>query len=116
MTLTSIAENYPVAPSHINTSRHLWNAFDKMETEISALWLVRLAQERGDWSSFTDQEIAAFYQRKHRGAFFHFNGAQDYLILDGTGRFHFTHQFVARCFLASPQIEQSLPIAVTSKQ
>lgn len=63
-------EEYPILPENIDASQHLWSAFDHSETETSAGWLVRFAQERGTgWAPFTREEIDAFYNRKYPGHF-----------------------------------------------
>lgn len=97
-------DNYPIKPSDIDTTKHFFEAFGESHTETSASWLVRLAQKNGDWRNFTKAEIDAFGGHK-----FFFNE----LLKDESrgpspikknedGSFSFTHEFVARCFLASP--------------
>ena len=54
---------YPVQPKDINTDAHFFEAFDNMETEISARYIVKLMQDKGEWTSFTEQEIGEFYKK-----------------------------------------------------
>jgi uncharacterized protein YajQ (UPF0234 family) len=97
--------NYPIKPSDINVIDHFWNAFNHSETEISARWLVRLAQKKGAWLDFTQEEINAFCEHD-----FHFNrlltGLDNSPIKrNENGAFFFTHQFIATCFRSSPITE-----------
>ncbi|MFA6526764.1 MAG: hypothetical protein WCT26_05165 [Candidatus Buchananbacteria bacterium] len=96
---------YPIKPSDINTKRHFFDAFGKMEAETTANYLVRLAQKNGDWRNFTKAEIDEF--SKHD---FWFNGLDQgqhpSIKTNEDGSFSFTHKFVAKCFLASPAIEE----------
>lgn len=67
-----------IAPEDINAKKHLFESFDNMETEISAGWLVRFAQARGQgWAPFTLAEIEAFYHRKYPRESFEFNRLVD---------------------------------------
>lgn len=93
-----IPANYPILPSHINAEEHLFEAFGKMETEISAGWIVRFCQQRGlGWAPFTKAEIDKF-----SGEDFWFNRLDDKFVVLSNGLYHITHEFVARCFLSSP--------------
>jgi hypothetical protein len=103
--------DYPIKTSDINADIFFGGAFDNTQTEISAGWLVRMAQENGDWRDFTQEEIDKFCQNQ-RG--FPFNRLTD----DGTdhppikknddGSYSFTHKFIAKCFLSSPAVDQVL--------
>jgi len=66
-----------VKPSDIDVSNHFWDAFDHMETEISARWIVRFLQDRDDtWGPFTREELEAYYTapgRRPAGERFNFN-------------------------------------------
>lgn len=65
-------KGYPIRPSMIDAKKHLWDAFDNNETEVSAGWLVRFCQQRGgnDWRPFTYAEIDGYYrQRGHTDGF-----------------------------------------------
>lgn len=95
--------NYPIKPSDIKTDNHFWGAFGNSETEVSARYLVSMAQKNGDWRNFTKDEIDKFSKQD-----FWFNKLLD----DGTnnppikknedGSYSFTHKFITRCFLSSP--------------
>jgi len=99
----------PIKPSDIRTVQHLCNAFGKSETEISAGWLVRFAQDRGNWEPFTWAELNGRYQKKFPGCDFRFNGLTPKFIVPDTDAcnfapdtvFRFTRDFVARCFASS---------------
>ncbi len=66
-------EDFPVRPSDIDASKHLFDAFENMETEISAGHIIRLMQQKGDWEPFTYGELNSFYQKScgagHVGSF-----------------------------------------------
>jgi hypothetical protein len=99
--------DYPIRPSDISTKEHFFDAFNNSETEVSAKWLVRLAQKNGDWRDFTKAEIDEFSKQD-----FWFNRLLD----DGSyeppirknedGTYSFTHKFVTKCFLSSPAVKE----------
>lgn len=97
---------YPITPQMIKTDQHFYEAFGNMETETSARLLVKFAQSRGGWFSFTKPEIDAFSKED-----FWFNRLSNepypYIVESG-GRFHFTHQFIATCFRWSPAVDVTL--------
>ena len=99
-------KSYPITPEHIDASKHLWNAFVSQEQEVTAGWLVRFVQDRGEgWTSFTAADINRYYHEQGRPEQFWFNG----LDIDGTlvqhdGHFHFTHRFVSACYKSSPAV------------
>lgn len=99
-----------ITPHDIATPKggHFWGAFDNCETEISARWIVRFCQERGDWSPFTLADIEEFY---NRGGYqnFRFNWLLDehrgWLVIrdEGTERtYQVTNDFIYRCYKAAP--------------
>ena len=95
---------YPIQPSDINTDQHFFDAFGNTETEISARFLVRMAQQHGCWFDFTKAEIDEF-----SGEDFWFNrltSRQHYhnppIKQNEDGTYSFTHLFIAKCFLSSP--------------
>jgi hypothetical protein len=117
---------FPIQPDHIDASGHLYDSFGHMETEISAGWIIRFLQERGQsWAPFTFEEIDAFYSRKLKGGF-RFNrlinpemippnlarafaGHNDPLIPAGgwivkgdDEKYYVTDEFVTFCFKSSP--------------
>lgn len=99
--------DYPIKPSDISTAKHFFGAFNNREAEVSAKWLVRIAQKNGDWRDFTKVEIDELSKQN-----FHFNRLLD----DGSyeppisknedGTYSFTHKFVAKCFLSSPATKE----------
>lgn len=78
--------------------------WQNMETEISANWLVRFAQQRDSWTPFTIEELEEFYHKKWPNESFLFNK----LPLDGhisdldDGKKAFTIEFVSACYMVSP--------------
>ena len=128
--------NFPIKPEHIDASQHLFNAFDHSETEVSAGWIIRFLQHRGQgWAPFTDKEINAFYARKYKHSFgFNrlvnpqmippsliraFEGYNDipipagggWLIKGDDGKYYITVDFVARCFKSRPAKQQRMTTA-----
>jgi hypothetical protein len=103
-----IPANYEPQPEAIDASRHLWNAFDHSETEISAGWIVRLCQSDGvGWKPFSRTDIEFFYGRKVKDGFtFNKLIERGWIIEDTDGNFHFTDEFVNRCFASSPAAER----------
>ncbi len=100
--------NYPIQPDHIDASRHLFNALDHYETEVSAGYVIRMCQERGEgWAPFTGEQIEAYYQRAGHKDGFWFNRlvSHGWLTKDGD-TYQVTHKFVTRCFNASPACGQ----------
>jgi len=63
-----------ITPEEIKITDHLWDSFGHYETEISADWLVRFAQDRGQgWKPFTYADIEKFYSRSGKLSGFSFN-------------------------------------------
>ncbi len=112
-----------IMPENIDVSNHFSGAFGNMETEISANWLVRFAQQRGKgWTPFTEKEIDDFY---HQGTCrpadetFSYNRLIDpemvcpglyepsipegggWILRSEGGKLFFTPEFVIRCFESS---------------
>ena len=94
---------HPVRPEHINTKAHFWDAFGHAETEISANWIVRLAQKLGGWKPFSAEQIEALYNesRLHR---FTFNRLlDDGVVVCGDDQlYRVTHKFICQCFGSAP--------------
>jgi len=121
-------EELPIQPKDIDGSKHFFSAFDHTETEVSANWIIRFLQERGQsWRPFSYEDIDAFYARKFKNGF-RFNrlveaemvppslarafaGYRDPLIAVGggwiihneaEGLYYVTEEFIMRCHKASP--------------
>lgn len=118
--------NYPIKPADIDATWHLYEAFGHMETEKSAMCVVRLCQEKGGWFPFTLEEIEAVYQRAGcKGYYFNrlvepeliainaaqvFGGAMPqtkpvgggWLVKGADGKYHVTEDFVKRCHKSRP--------------
>ena len=60
-------------PDQIYMEEHFSDCFDNYEREITARWIVRLCQKKGDWLPFTYAEIDEFH-REGTGQSFLFNG------------------------------------------
>lgn len=90
-----------IRPEEVTAVR-LWNAFDNMETEFSARWIVLLCEEMGGWLPFTREQIEALYRRHgHRGfSFNRLDGNTDWLVKDGD-TYQVTDEFVGRCYMSS---------------
>lgn len=125
-----IDSTFPIQPKNIDASRHLCEAFNNMETEVSAGWIIRFAQHRDQsWEPFTYDDINDFYRKKHTDGF-RFNrlvepqmvppslarafaGHHDQPIPVGGGwlikgddeKYYFTNDFVYNCFKSSPKSE-----------
>ncbi len=100
----------PIKPEDIDTStRFMETIWQNMETEISAIWLVKFAQQRVSWTPFTYEELEAFYHTKRpeteRFWFNKLTGGRkgDYIAeVDGGDRLAFTTEFVAACYAVNP--------------
>jgi hypothetical protein len=106
-----------IKPSDINIERHLWGAFGKYETEVSARWIVEFCQARGgdSWRSFTYKELETFYHKTMRAetgkesfnGYFRFNGLEDepWYIEQSQDkrRFKISSAFIRKCWMASPK-------------
>jgi hypothetical protein len=137
--IITATEEFPITPEHIDASQHLYGAFDHLETEISAGWIVRFMQARGKgWMPFTREEIEAFYSKKFSHSFrFNrlvdpqmippslvraFEGYMDPLVPAGGGwiilgddkRYYVTDDFVTRCFKSRPVKKAKKEEAVTA--
>jgi hypothetical protein len=102
MNLTKIKKpsDTPIAPCDIDAKHHFWEAFGNCESEVSARWLVTLAQEAGSWQPFTIEDIERFYRARGFRRFL-FNGISEWLIKDN-GQYYYTIEFVAQCYASSP--------------
>lgn len=85
--------------------KHFYQAFGRYETEVSAWWIVKFCQERGDWKPFTLDQLEEFYNRTPKNnPKFSLNGLDQhhYVPVDIYGNCYVTVEFVARCYAASP--------------
>ena len=93
-----------IEPKAIDTSNHFFDAFGNRESEASAHYIVLLCQEKGNWDSFTKEEIEDLYNRQgHKN--FRFNDliSGGWIVSQGD-RYYITIQFVARAYGSSPNI------------
>lgn len=90
-----------IKPEDINTTRHFFNGFGHRETEISANWIVRFCQKRGEgWKPFMLSELEKFYTP---GDGFWFNRlTTEKWVSVKDGVVTLTVRFVERCHKASP--------------
>ena len=111
---------YPVQPRHINaTGDPFWGAFDHLETEISAKWVVALCQKLDGWKPFSYEQIQELYHRRFPNENFSFNRLVDpsstsyiqrdrgpegggWIVSGEDGKFRVTDDFVQRCLKSSP--------------
>lgn len=103
-TIIMDGRGFPVQPKDINVSEHFFNAFDNMETEVSAHWIVSFLQERGvGWEPFIYDEIDMFYSRKFKSGFrFNCLISGGWIILGADKKYYVTDEFVYRCYKSSP--------------
>jgi hypothetical protein len=110
--------DFPIKPSDINATAHLYNAYGNNETEVSAGHIIRMCQEKGSWGPFTADEIEEFYHRVSSHTGFSFNQLVDqgmgFSIMTGNypmgggwivlrdGKYHLTTTFVEAAFKSSP--------------
>lgn len=131
-------DNFAIQPKDIKTSPgvHFFDAFDNNETEVSAKWLVRFAQERGSWHPFTFDEIEAFYnkggfkgfwfnrlveaERTRRNPWSEAYYAGGGWIIKEDGLYFFTDDFIKRCHNSSPMnppaLEKIVELQAQSEQ
>ena len=108
-----------ITPSDIDASKHLFDAFDNYETEVSARYIVRMCQEQERWFAFTQEEIEEFYTRNSKSVNFSFNRLVDpgrayrirtgmyltgggWVILGEDGKYRVTEEFIDNCYRSSP--------------
>lgn len=99
-------DNFPISPNDIDISNEFVGAFGDQQTETSAGWIVRFAQDRGrGWQPFTYDEIENFYSRWHRDGF-SFNRLVppqgNWIVKGEDKKYYMTGEFVERCHKASP--------------
>jgi hypothetical protein len=112
-----IEGDYKITPADIDVTQHFFDSFGNMETEISANWLVRMAQLHGSWRPFTRDEIQNLYAQKFphgRYSFNHLLGEySNFSIVSGTsyhrldviveedGVYYFTTEFVDKVWMSA---------------
>lgn len=89
-------------PADIDASKHMFDAFGNNETEVSAGYIVRLCQRKGNWTSFTEEEIEAFYQEAGHRDFWFNNLISGGWIVKEDGCYLVTPEFIGRCYRSSP--------------
>jgi len=93
-----------ITPEDIVITNHLWDSFGQHESEISADWLVRFAQDRKQgWRPFSHDDIEAFYSRSGKLHGFSFNRlvSGGFIRMTADNTYHYTEDFVARCYRAA---------------
>ena len=132
------SKNFPIQPHHVNAKEHFFDAFDNMETEISARYVVKLCQKLGSWGPFTEEQIEEIYQKAgFRGFTFNrlvnsqlvppslvraFMGHHDtpvpvgggWIILGDDDKYYVTDDFVTRCFQSSPVKKSTKKVSVAA--
>lgn len=97
---------HDIQPRDIDTTKHLWNAFDNWETEVSACYIVAFCQMKGTWVPFIYDEINSFYQSilGDPSDRFDFNYLRrpEWIQHNPEGTFSVTEDFIQRCFKSSP--------------
>ena len=117
-TPVAASEDHPIKPELINTDPdvHFWSAFENSEAEVSAKWIVRFLQHKGQsWGVVDVAELNTFYNERRKAALeaagksfhaekFWFNGIDThYMVKVGEGQYRVTQEFVGRCHLSSPR-------------
>ena len=93
-----------IDPQAINTSNHFFGAFGNKDSEVSAHYIVLLCQEKGNWDSFTKNEIEDLYNQKGYVNFRFNDLISGGWIVSHENRYYITIQFVARAYGSSPKI------------
>lgn len=102
-----------ITPEDIGVQKHFFDAFGKMEMEISARWLVEFAQGRNEgWKSFTDEDINEFYHLWFPKGTFDFQGLTDkgFIRVAQKGHeegsvYYFTEEFISRCYASASRMD-----------
>jgi hypothetical protein len=119
-------DTYPIQPEHIDASRIealMGSQFQHLEREVSAMWIVRFCQQKGNWDNFPKQSLQHYCTTHGHSQDYNFNGLDRLGFIEvfdgpcairtpfsvGVGMFKdvcaITHEFVAICFHASPAAE-----------
>ena len=93
---------YPVCPHDIKAERIFPGDWTRPETNISAGWIIAFLQERDQgWGPFSKVDIENYYQDGGYAGF-RFNELSPRYIEIKNKVCHVTHDFVERCYNASP--------------
>ncbi len=94
-----------IEPLDINTNNHFWDAFGNYEKEISANWIVKFCQHKGDFAPFTYERLNEWAKE---------NGHEGNITLNGLDTLNGVEQedkliilmprFIAACWGASPNL------------
>jgi hypothetical protein len=116
------APDFSIQPAAIDTRHHFYDAFGHDMSEVSARWIVLFMQEKGSWQPFSQDEIDAYYHRRHRSESFKFNRLVEpqlvdvyhgsigekapegggFVVLGKDGLYRVTEWFVKNCYHAAP--------------
>jgi hypothetical protein len=92
-----------IKPEDIDTDRRIWEAFGHRETEVSARWIVRFCQARGEgWEPIPLDELDKFYMMGDTLLFNRLT-TEKYVTVEN-GMVTLTKRFVMECRRASPVI------------
>lgn len=119
-------EEFPIQPGDIDAMGSCFiTAFADRQSGEAAYWLVRMCQGREHWSSFSYEEIQMFCRDNNHDEIFWFGKlvhpefkenispdsrlrkgvrSDTYLVRDQDQRYHFTAEFITRCYRESPSI------------
>lgn len=114
-------EDFPIKPSDIDAGEMLSEAFEHLQTEVAAGYIIRLLQKKGDWLKFTYGELNAFYKDSCKDlgrfvgqyTFFELLGKNRFVVREGNERndgydlrdtdiFQVTDQFVFHAYSSRP--------------
>lgn len=102
----ALMPDYPIRPLHINAEEPFWDAFGNSEAEDAAAMVVRFCQSRNSWSDFKLEDLQAFCsaQTGQPSSLSLEPLRPDLVLLMEDSRCRITHEFVVRCFRASPAV------------
>jgi len=94
---------YPIMPNHIDTDRHFCDAFGNTSTERFANIIVKFCQHRArGWEPMGSMDLASYGYDKNS---IYLSGLRPRYIVEKADSYTVTHEFVAKCFLASPKCD-----------
>lgn len=91
-------DSMSIEPEDIDTSKHMYGAFDRSENEVSARWIVRLCQIKNRWDKFKQSDIEELYSSSSNYSGYSFNTlVKDGFIQENQGVYSITVGFILRC-------------------
>jgi hypothetical protein len=107
----AVSALYPIHPTHIDTSsQEFKGAFHYFKMDRAAAMVARVARRHGSFNTFRSVEVMnecaigglPWENCSYQQGFHHL--VQDgFIVAVGTDEYRVTHEFIARCFVASPE-------------